>query len=107
MENCTGLFSPPLPRLCANKKLAFVLLTRQSWQKTDPSEWGTFLPPVPALGLGLEEKLRGGLVKDAPGVLGPTWINLGIAPDSEGVVDLRRANLIEGHHLWSQTELTP
>ena len=43
----------------------------------------------------------------APGVLGPTWISLGIVPDSEGVSDLGIANLIEGYHLWSQTELSP
>lgn len=34
MENCAGC--SPLPRLCANMRLAFVLLTRQSWQQTDP-----------------------------------------------------------------------
>lgn len=63
--------SPPLPRLCANKKLAFVLLTRQSWQKTDPSEGEMFLPPVPAPGLGLKEKLRGGLERMLQGPRGP------------------------------------
>lgn len=36
----------PSPWLCANMKLAFVLLTWQSWQKTDPLAEGTFLPPV-------------------------------------------------------------
>lgn len=61
--------------------------------------------PVRQLSLSGHHFLRplGAANKDiAPGVLGPTWISLGIVPDFEGVVDLGRANLIVGYHFGAR-----
>lgn len=67
MEEYTGLFSPPLPAFVLTRNL-LLFCWRGSLGSPAPPGGG---PPVPALGLGLEEKLRGGAGKGSPGVLGP------------------------------------